>query len=466
MSFPLPAPVDDPAARLGTILRGKWRLERVLGVGGMATVYEAVHRNGLRGAVKMLHHDLARNPGMVERFLREGYMANKVGHVGVVRVLDDDTSEDGTAFLVMELLEGDALIDLAEANGGRLPLQDVLGYAHQLLDVLHAAHQAGVVHRDIKPDNLFLTRTGVLKVLDFGLARAFDGETRRISVTQSGVVMGTPAYMSPEQARGRWNLVDAQSDLWSVGATMFALLAGEPVHAGESTPNEVMAATFTKPARTLLSVAPDTPLEVVTLVDKALALSKSERWASAGAMREAVLDAYEALYGERPPTPLDEMRPLSFSGELTLTASGTRSSLPPDVVRPLSTRSLFPEKTLSPVDTLVSVPRPKRRRLWFALGLVPSAVLVALLVFPRSPRRTQASASVVPPPQEIQPTIPEPPAPTVPEPKAVSVPEPPPVSANSTKGPKRPLHNVAKPKPVAAPGVPTPRVPDLYERRN
>src|SRR5580704_7491550 len=162
-------------ARVGTTLHNKWRLERLLGVGGMAAVYAATHRNGARGAIKMLHLQVSLDAEARRRFLREGYLANAVGHPGAVSVLDDDVAEDGSAYLVMELLEGESLETRAERRGGRLPPAEVLVYADRLLDVLAAAHHKGIVHRDIKPDNVFVTQDGTLKLLDFGIARLRDG---------------------------------------------------------------------------------------------------------------------------------------------------------------------------------------------------------------------------------------------------------------------------------------------------
>ena len=159
-------------ARVGLVLRGKWHLERLLGVGGMASVYAATHRNGLRGAVKLLHPELCVQGEVKERFLREGYVANKVDHPGAVRVLDNDVAEDGSVFLVMELLDGETIDARVEARPGRrLEVGEVLAIADDVLDVLATAHDSGIVHRDLKPENLFITRTGQVKILDFGIAR-------------------------------------------------------------------------------------------------------------------------------------------------------------------------------------------------------------------------------------------------------------------------------------------------------
>ncbi|MGH7298313.1 MAG: serine/threonine-protein kinase, partial [Polyangiaceae bacterium] len=222
----MPEPVVEQRAkaRIGTTLNGKYRLDRLLGVGGMASVYAATHRNTKRVAVKVLHTELSVHPGLRTRFMREGYLANTVAHPGAVAVLDDDVAEDGAAFLVMELLEGETLAEAGDRHGGTLPLRAVLAVAYQVLDVLAAASDKNVVHRDIKPPNLFLTRTGHVKVLDFGVARM--RQTGGEVATHSGLAMGTPAFMAPEQALGRSDEIDGLTDLWGLGATMFALLTG------------------------------------------------------------------------------------------------------------------------------------------------------------------------------------------------------------------------------------------------
>lgn len=211
-------------ARLGTVLRGKYRLDRVLGIGGMATVYAATHRNGNEFAVKVLHPDLSLRAEIRNRFLREGHAAGSVKHPGAVQVLDDDVADDGSAFLVMELLRGESIEILWERRRQHLPLKVVVGIGIQLLDVLEAAHARGVIHRDIKPANIFLTTTGQVKVLDFGIARIRDMAASQ--ATQTGMMMGTPAFMAPEQAMAKTSEIDAQTDVWSAGATMFTLFPG------------------------------------------------------------------------------------------------------------------------------------------------------------------------------------------------------------------------------------------------
>ena len=215
-------------ARVGQTLNGKWTVDRLLDVGGMGAVYVATHRNGRRAAIKMLHGEFAKDREVRRRFQREGYVANKIEHPGAVAILDDDVSEDGAPYLVMELLDGESLSSWLARVGGRIPVREALAICGQVLEVLDVAHQAHIVHRDIKPANVFVTRSGYAKLLDFGLARVRDGSVSLVP-TQQGTVMGTAGYMSPEQARGKIDEVDARSDIFSVGAVLFRTVSGEIV---------------------------------------------------------------------------------------------------------------------------------------------------------------------------------------------------------------------------------------------
>ncbi len=273
---------------VGRVLRERWRIDARLARGGVGTVFAATHKNnGNRVAIKLLHPEFSRDEDTRGRFLQEGYAANQVNHPGVVRILDDDTTEEGLAFLVMELLEGELLERRRVRLGGRLPLREVYEIADQLLDVLAAAHEKGIVHRDIKPDNLFLTTEGRLKVLDFGFAQMKTGF--RTEQTATGFLLGTPGFMSPEQAVGARGQIDAKTDIWAVGATLFTLLSGAPVHAGESAA-EMLVAAANYPARSLATVAPGLSPKLVQIVDRALAFDKRTRWPSARAMKTALLD--------------------------------------------------------------------------------------------------------------------------------------------------------------------------------
>lgn len=282
-------------ARVGITLRGKYKLDSVLGVGGMAVVYAATHRNKKRFAVKMLHPELSMRQDVRDRFVREGYVANSIEHPNALAVLDDDVAEDGAAFVVMELLHGLTVDELWESRGHKLPPRAVLAIAHGLLDVLAAAHHKSIVHRDIKPANVFVLADGTVKVLDFGIARLRDAASK--GATSTGMILGTPAFLPPEQALAKSSEIDHRTDIWAVGATMFTLLSGMLVHEGENGAQLVIQ-TATQPARSLATAAPDVPRAIVSIVDQALAFEKVSRWSTAEAMRDAIESAHLSLFGE------------------------------------------------------------------------------------------------------------------------------------------------------------------------
>jgi serine/threonine-protein kinase len=332
-------------------VRNKYQLDAVIGEGGMAVVYAATHRNKKRFAVKMLRSDLA-SADTIRRFLREGYVANTVDHEDAVAVIDDDVADDGSAFLVMELLEGESVEQLAALNGGRLEPRVVLAIAHQLLDVLAAAHAKGVVHRDIKPGNLFLTHAGRIKVLDFGIARLREAH-EGARATHTGAMMGTPSFMAPEQARGKSSQVSELTDVWAVGATMFALLSGHFVHEGES-PQELVVASATTPPRSLATVS-DAPDALVTFVDRALAFEPLARWPGAAAMRDEAAALHVALFGERVPRAIAVGRaPVAVrASDPMLRAHDTHAAVAPTMALAPKTEQLAPiaEALTSPLAT-------------------------------------------------------------------------------------------------------------------
>lgn len=313
--FPEPALSNRSPGLLGTLINGKWRVERVLGEGGMATVYYAVHEHTRRrAAIKVLHPEFCHAGEVRERFAREARAANSVNHRGAVPVLDDGELPDGTPFLVMDYLEGESVQDRLDSREGGLTVEESLFITEQLLGVLAAAHRAGVLHRDIKPDNIYLTSEGEVKLLDFGISK-LSGEQQGHK-TQVGSTMGTPAFMAPEQARGRWEEIDARTEVFSVGATMFTLLSGKHIHSAQ-TSNELLLKVMTQPVPDLRQVAPHVPDDVAEVVHRAVAFEKNDRFETADEMRAAI----GALLG-------DQWRPSQHSfGDDEL----QRSALPPFV---------------------------------------------------------------------------------------------------------------------------------------
>jgi serine/threonine-protein kinase len=275
------------------MLNGKWRLDRLIDAGAMGAVYEATHRNGRRAAIKVLHAHVASNAEVRKRFLREGYVANRIDHPGAVAILDDDVAEDGCPFLVMELLEGDSLSVALTKAGGTLPVAEALAIMAQVLEVLSAAHLNGIIHRDIKPANIVLTRAGHAKLLDFGLARIRDGVLSVIP-TAAGIVMGTAGYMAPEQARGQPDQIDARSDIFAVGAVLFRAVSGRRIHERETAFDTTIAA-MKDPAPSLATVMPQATPALVRAVDGALVFAKDGRWQSARIMFEKLREAYEEV---------------------------------------------------------------------------------------------------------------------------------------------------------------------------
>jgi len=280
--------------RLGTTIGGRWRLERILGVGASATVFAATDPAGQRAAVKVLHTGALVDEEVRARFAREAALVARLDHPGIVRLLDHDTSDPAAAYLAMELLAGETLGARA-ARLGTIPLGELLAIAEQVLDALAAAHGAGVVHRDLKPENVFVTTDGSVRLLDFGIARLL-GPSRGPG-TRASLTLGTAAYMSPEQAQGRNDEVDARTDLFALGAILFRLLSGRRLHEAR-TDAELIAAMATRPAPAFATVCPEAPRDLAAVIDTALGFDRQARYPDAATMRR---DVQAVRTGQAPP---------------------------------------------------------------------------------------------------------------------------------------------------------------------
>jgi serine/threonine-protein kinase len=284
---PLPRPPT-----LGDVVALKYRLTRKLGRGGMGHIFAAEHLMlDTTVALKFMHPHLARDPGSVTRFEREARAAATLKSPYAARVIDVDKVPSGELYIVMEYLEGESLDVVVDR--GRLPVVEAVTYVLQACHALSEAHQRGIIHRDVKPANLFRT-TGamgdpMIKVLDFGLAKSADGD---VHGTREGRVVGTPQYMSPEQIAGRRD-IDGRTDVWSIGVTLYELLAGRPVFRATTA-----SATFTQvlygEVVSLLSHRPEVPHAVVAVIERCMMRDAADRFANVRELAQALAAALEA----------------------------------------------------------------------------------------------------------------------------------------------------------------------------
>lgn len=276
-------------SREGSVLAGTWRLVRVLARGGMGTVWEAEHlKLQKRVAVKLLDED-GRDTAARARFVREAEHASRVESPEIVEVFDVGAADDGTPFFVMELLRGETLGQRLRREG-RLSPADAVAVVAQCARGLSRAHAAGLVHRDLKPDNLFLVDRGDdaiwLKILDFGISKATRDDVGPSTLTRDGVVLGTPHYLSPEQAMGE--PLDARSDLFSVGTILFECLTGQTPTQAAATYEAVVVAICTKDTPDVRAHAPGISPDLARIVARARARDREARYDSADALLSAL----------------------------------------------------------------------------------------------------------------------------------------------------------------------------------
>jgi len=287
-------PVDIGEDLIGVTLNDTYVPERILGEGGMGRVYLARHtRIGQkRVAVKVLHPEFFGNAHVLARFQREAETAAAISHPNVVTVLDIDRTPHGLPYLVCEYLEGLDLADELKTHG-KLSVTTAVHIARQLCKGLGAAHRSQVIHRDVKPHNIFLVgdfsaglpERPFVKVLDFGLSRFADGSENQL--TQTGCIMGTPAYMAPEQARGE--RVDHRTDIYGVGVVLFTMLTGQPPFDAESPQATVLAVMNSDPPRPR-SIEPGIPAHLELVIERAMARNPGERYPDMAAFEQALAE--------------------------------------------------------------------------------------------------------------------------------------------------------------------------------
>ncbi len=278
---------EDPI--VGTSV-GAYRVSRLLGVGGMGRVYKGVHPSiGSRVAIKVLSHECASRPDLVERFFSEARAVNLIRHESIVNVLDLNQLPDGRPFIIMEYLDGAPLNDIVE-KVGPMPMGGVARLMGEVLDALGAAHAKGIVHRDLKPDNIYVTPAGHPKVLDFGIAKLrpeLGG-----SSTQTGSLLGTPHYMSPEQATGRG--VDHRTDIYAIGVILFECMTGRRPFAADSL-FDLLRQHVDEPPPSPRALRPDMPPALEQVILATLAKDPNQRFGSAGALTQALMAATSTL---------------------------------------------------------------------------------------------------------------------------------------------------------------------------
>ena len=344
----------------GTVLQAKYRIERVLGQGGLGIVYQARHL--------LLESDVAiklltdRDPANVARFLNEARATARIRSENIAQVMDVGTLESGQPFMVMELLDGRDLDQVLEARG-RLPTTEAVDYILQALAGLSEAHAAGIVHRDMKPSNLFLARRGAgidrVKLLDFGVAKQlFSGVS---TVTSVNSVAGSPAYMAPEHLRAE-RTIDPRADLWSIGVILYELVTGQLPFFGENVGSVFAAILEQDPDPPSKLAAVDPGLEAVIL--KCLRRKPQERWASAVDLAEALVP-YASEEGQNTFELLSRSVPTFRASFVDI-----RRSDPPTSTAGLARAAIVDTQT----ETLAPPPPPKRSRAWLA-----AAVLVVVV---------------------------------------------------------------------------------------
>jgi eukaryotic-like serine/threonine-protein kinase len=275
----------DPQPLIGLVLHDTYRLERLIGEGGMGSVYEASHlRLRRRFAIKLLSPGVATNTEALARFRREGEITSELGHPNIVEVIDFNFTPEGAPYIVMELLTGENLSERIQR--GPLTLQQAVAILRQAVSALEAAHQRGIVHRDLKPQNIFLCPRPdgeVAKVVDFGISKVLGSQSM---MTGAHSILGTPSYMSPEQAQGRAAEVDVRTDVFALGAILYEMLSGRPPFVGETLSSVLYQVVHEPPPP--LHLLRSVPPSVEQVVLRAMSKRPEDRYDNVAALAQAL----------------------------------------------------------------------------------------------------------------------------------------------------------------------------------
>ena len=481
-------------ANVGDVLAGKYRVDRILGIGGMGMVVQAINLDlDQKVALKFMLPQALESPEASARFLREARAAGKLTGEHICRVMDVGRFSSGAPYIVMEFMDGYDLMTLLKRRGP-LPIAEAVDYILQACEGMAEAHALGIVHRDLKPDNLFLaTRvdgTKIVKVLDFGISKAAVTGL----ATKTGDVLGSPAFMAPEQMQATKD-VDSRADIWSLGVVLHQLLSGKMAFSGETLPQLCMA-VMNEPAKDLTTLRKDIPPPLAAAVLKCLEKDRGKRYADVSDFAQAIAPfggstavgavtrVRSLLRGRATPQTLpptaeelangsaDVMPTLAASMPLIPTGHDTPMMRP----QPGSLTSRGPGTTTLASSSGQSMQMPRRRLPLGVIGVVVGTVGMIVLIVVMVMRRNAAdevdtkhpAAGPTPPPPAVAPTV-EP----IDEPKPDPQPTPPPVVVEPTpvavdppaddkakkkkkKDPKDPKGSAAEPPVVIDAGVPAP----------
>jgi serine/threonine-protein kinase len=407
---------------VGELVAGKYRIEKVLGHGGMGVVVAAMHEQlRQRVAIKMLLPEAKASPNAVSRFLREARAAAAIKGEHVARVLDVGELEGGSPYIVMEYLEGRDLAAILAAlpEPRRLPAEEAVGYVLQACEAIAEAHAAGIVHRDLKPSNLFLSRrpdgTPMVKVLDFGISKALLSAGGEGTLTTTSSFVGSPIYAPPEQLVAAHE-VDARADIWALGTILYEALAGRPPYVGDSVMH-VASRIFNEPPTPLGQLRPDLPVELVAVVMRCLEKKPEDRFQDVRGLAEGLAPFAPAasISAERVARIVAASTPVSGPSPLRGSQSGASASV-------------------------AVTARPAPARVWIVGGVALTGVAIGFLLFSDrttgapGPAATSLSAvSNVPVPTPSASEVPAMPAPA----STTAAADPPDASA-STPQPQRP----------------------------
>ncbi|MEP6860793.1 MAG: protein kinase [Deltaproteobacteria bacterium] len=396
-----PTTDDSGVVPIGAMLDGRYRVDSVLGKGGMGRVYRGEHTGiGRAVAIKVLHADLGRNKEAAARFQREAIASGRLDHPNIVGVSDSGVLEDGCPYLVMEVLEGEELGKRLEREK-RIPWPEAIEIMRGVLSGLRHAHERGVVHRDIKPDNVFLANKDgevVVKLLDFGIAKLYQNSTDDPATTRAGLTVGTPAYLSPEQAVG--GEIKPATDLYSASVVFYEMLAGRPPFE-DTDPLSIMTAHVSREPPTFAEVAPDLELPpgLERVVRHGLEKVSAERIQTANEYMDA-LDAVlrAAGYAVMPRASGQVRIPTPAPGSITLPPNATPAPFARTAMSPTTragtsqTGSFTPMPFSAQSTTQVGDDEPLPRKWLVLVGVVVFAAILIAIVLKLSGKNAMAPA--------------------------------------------------------------------------